>query len=94
MLKPLYDADNRPILHNLPPPRTCESCGTVVPIGHDAINVIIVVGSGGHPDIVPFQCLHEEHWACSPECWKKVAHACIDEHMHVLLQVHHKTVGL
>lgn len=73
----------------LPPPRTCEACGKVVSIGHDAINCIIVIGSPGHPDLLPFQCPAEEHWACCPNCWAKVAHACVDEHMReILRQIH------
>ena len=77
-------------MEKLPPPRVCEACGKVVPVGHDAINIIIVVGSPGHPDLAPFQCSAEEHWACSIVCWEKVAHACITEHMVELLKYKHK----
>lgn len=86
MLQPLSE-------QKLPPPRRCEACGTIVPVGHDAINCIIVIGSPGHPSLMPFQCPMEEHWACSPVCWKKVAIACIEEHMHQLLLSKHKEVG-
>ena len=92
MLQPLPAINEKGEL--LPPPRTCEACGKVVPIGHDAINIMIVVGSPGHPDLKPFQCPLEEHWACSRECWRKVAHACIDEHMHERLTTLHQEIGL
>lgn len=78
----------------LPPPRKCECCGKVVPIGHDAINVMLTVGSPGHPELSAFQCPFEEHWACSLECWSKVAHACIDEHVSKILYSMHKEKGL
>lgn len=78
----------------LPPPRTCEACGTIVVVGHDAINFIAVVGSPGHPSLTPLQCEQEEHWACSIACWAKVAHACIDEHMTAMLEARHREVGL
>jgi hypothetical protein len=77
----------------LPPPRTCEACGKVVAVGHDAINFIAVIGSPGHPDLMPFQCAYTEHWACSIECWKIVAHACIDEHILPLLQAAHNRIA-
>lgn len=91
MLKPLPSPQSQP-QENLPPPRTCEACGTVVP-GNDAINCIFVVGIAGHPDIPPFQCAHEEHFSCSIPCWQKVAHACIDEHIAVMLRVKHQELG-
>lgn len=91
ILKPLPNSKN---VNDTPPPRKCEACGTIVAVGHDAINVIIVVGSPGHPSLAPFQCGYEEHWACSIECWQKVAHACIDEHMRVMLQELHDKAGL
>lgn len=83
MLKPVSPDGKKSEV--LPQPRTCEACGTIVPVGHDAINIIIVVGSPGHPELPPFQCPNEEHWACCIDCWKKVAHACIDEHMTQVL---------
>jgi len=92
MLKPIPEDGARPVIH--PPARTCEACGKVVPVGHDAINVIIVVGSPGHPELPPFQCPHEEHWACSIDCWLKVAHACIDEHISQVLSFMRSSKGL
>lgn len=73
--------------------RTCESCGTQIE-SSQAINIIVVVGSPGHAELAPFQCEHDEHWACSLECWRKVAHACIDEHIAELLYQQHKAKGL
>lgn len=78
----------------LSPPRTCEACGRVVPIGHDAINFIAVIGSPGHPKLAPFQCGHVEHWACSIVCLQRVAHACIDEHIIEMLKIKHTEIGL
>lgn len=93
MLKPLsFQPQTQE--EKLPPPRTCEACGQVVAVGHDAINFIPVVGSPGHPSLAPLQCEHTEHWACSLACWKQVAHACIDEHMAELLKRHHQRIGL
>lgn len=76
------------------PPRTCESCGKVVQESPDAINVVISVGSPGHKDLQAFQCPEEQHWACSIECWSKVAHACLDEHILEILKIMHKQKGL
>ncbi len=70
------------------PIRTCEACGKVSP-GSESFNIMMQVGVAGHPSIAPFQCPHVEHWACSLDCWRKVAHACIDEHMHELLHYCH-----
>lgn len=69
----------------------CEACGKSGR-SHEMINVMIVIGSPGHPSLPAFQCSNTEHWACSPDCWKQVAHACIDEHMHVLLLHHRSTI--
>ena len=90
MLKPLGQSRTKaePIIM-----RTCEACGKQVDSSY-AINMIFVVGSPGHPELAPFQCEQEEHWACSLDCWKVVAHACIDEHMHVLLTQKHQEKGL
>jgi len=93
MLKPL-SFQSKQQEEKLPPPRTCEACGTIVAIGHFAINFIPVIGSPGHPSLVPMQCEQEEHWACSLACFAKVAHACIDEHMIELLKKKHQEVGL
>lgn len=81
------------------PPVICESCGKVVQSRDQAINIILVVGSPGHPDLPPFQCpgggdSYGDHWACSLECWRQVAHACIEEHMQELLKFHRAKVGL
>ncbi len=74
----------------------CESCGKKGP-SHLMINLMIGIGSPGHPSLAAMQCPgsgqienRPEHWACTPECWQKIAHACIDEHMHVLLQEAHQ----
>ena len=82
------------------PTLTCESCGKQE-LSHNMINLMIGVGSPGHPSITGFQCPgsgqyegRPEHWACSPECWIKVAHACIDEHMQELLKYHRGKAGL
>lgn len=73
------------------PDRVCECCKKTGP-SHRMINVIIVIGSPGHENLQPFQCSQEEHWACSIECWTKVAHACVDEHMSELLRGKHQTL--
>lgn len=75
---------------------SCEACGKQGPT-HLMINLAVCIGSPGHPMLPPFQCpgsqqTGPEHWACSPECWQKVAHACIDEHMLVLLQQAQATI--
>lgn len=83
----------------IPSPVTCEACGKTVDRRDYAINIMILVGSPGHPDLPAFQCVGGgdspgDHWACSPECWLKVAHACIDEHMHQILKFHRSKVGM
>jgi hypothetical protein len=100
MLKPLLAIPNRtqgnPDAYRtdiLGPQRECEACHKQVP-SEEAINVMILVGSPGHIGLAPFQCAHEEHWACSPECWLLVTHACIDEHMHEMLKYYRSTKGL
>lgn len=82
MLRPLQSEESISISEQR---RTCEACGRSG-LSPYMINVIMVVGSPGHPLLPPFQCSQEEHWACSTDCWLKVAHACIDEHMIVLLK--------
>ena len=71
------------LISRVPAPVVCESCGNVLKTRADAFNVMFVcqIGVPGHAAIPPFQCDSEEHWACSKECWQKVAHACIDQHM-------------
>ena len=85
------------LTHSLPPPRICQSCGKDIPVGDAGINVITsvthVIGSPGHPGIPPWQCPQEEHWACSPDCWAKVAHSCIDEHMVPIVREIHKRLN-
>lgn len=90
MLKPLGQSQPKPEPVIM---RTCEACGRQVDSSW-AINMIFVIGSPGHPELMPFQCEQEEHWACSRHCWNKVAHACIDEHMMILLQQKHIEKGL
>lgn len=80
MLKPLEVKTNSD--------RVCESCGKKNS-SDTSINCIIVIGSPGHKTLAPFQCDQEEHWACSIECWAKVSHSCIDEHMTELLRKKH-----
>lgn len=66
----------------LPPPEPmeiCESCGKSLPRSHALMSFIIVGGAK------PFQCPGGGHVACSIECWAKVSHACIDEHMVEIL---------
>lgn len=93
MLKPLRTQSTATVERGSDSPSVqCEACGLKLP-RHDAINIIICIGSPGHMDLPPFQCEHTEHWACSRECWLKVAHACIDEHMHELLKQSHEKVG-
>jgi len=69
----------------------CENCPKKGP-SHLMINVMVCIGSPGHPSLPAFQCSAVEHWACTPECWVKVAHACIDEHMLALLSHHRNTI--
>ncbi len=80
----------------VPPDTTCEACGTVKP-RDQMFNVIMQIGSPGHPEIPPFQCLGGEqslgeHWACSIDCYRTVAIACLDEHMIPFLQHLHTNV--
>ena len=100
MLKALPAAKTEPEYGTDSPTVNCESCGKSGP-SHLMINCIIFIGSPGHPSLPPFQCpgsqqieQRPEHWACTPECWLLVAHACIDEHMHELLKVTRQSVGL
>jgi hypothetical protein len=92
MLKPLafLNTNEKPIPDDLL--RTCECCSAEVP-GSQAINFMACIGVAGDPRINPFQCPHEEHWACSLECWAKVANACIEEHIGKVLAYHHNVLG-
>ena len=73
--------------------RICECCKKEVK-SSSAINIMIVVGSPGHADMLHFQCPNEEQWACSLECWTNVANACIEEHILEILKELHKQKGL
>lgn len=67
------------------PITVCEACGKQDK-RHLMINAVICIPAPGHHTLTGFGCTAGEHWACSPECWTKVGHACIDEHMVTLLQ--------
>lgn len=80
----------------LPPDTTCEACGNVLP-RDQMFNVIMQIGSPGHPDIPPFQCLGGEqslgeHWACSIACYRTCVMACLEEHMIPFLEYIHANV--
>ena len=94
LLKPIQDIAPQ-IAQNLSPPVQCEGCGKMIRTASEAMNVIhiIQVGSPGHASMPPFQCPNVQHWACSPECWRVVAHACIDEHMHPTLMNTHSILN-
>jgi hypothetical protein len=64
--------------------RTCENCGKSGESDR-MINIIITIGSPGHPSLMPFQCDKTEHWSCSIDCFEKVGHACISEDMKRML---------
>lgn len=102
ILAPIQGQEESVVYGSDSPTVKCDNpaCGKKGP-SHLMINLMLCVGSPGHPDLLPFQCPgggqidgRPEHWACSPECWKIIAHACIDEHMHTLLQTRRATVGL
>ena len=85
------------LTHRLPPPQVCQGCGKTIPTHDQGYNVISsvthVIGVSGHPGVPPWQCPQEEHWACSPECWAKVAHKCIDEHMLPIVKEIHGRIN-
>ena len=60
---------------------------------HDMIDFVANVLSPGHPKLTGIAC-PTQHWACSLECWIKVAHACIDEHLLEVLKFQRKNVGM
>lgn len=100
MLKPLPTKTEEIVQGSDSPTVQCESCGKSGP-SHLMINFMVAIGSPGHHTLNGFQCPgggqidnRPEHWACTPECWLVVAHACIDEHMHVLLKSVRQSVGL
>jgi hypothetical protein len=75
------------------PPTKCEVCGKDLPTMANAINLglTVFVGSPGHPALAAFQCpksQHQttEHWACSIECWRLMAFACIESDMIPLIR--------
>jgi hypothetical protein len=76
------------LLQNVSLPIVCENCGNVLSTRANAYNVMFTctIGSPGHPALPPFQCDSVEHWTCSTECWRNVAHACIDQHMSATLE--------
>lgn len=73
------------------PTVVCEACGAPG-LRHLMMNVMIGVGSPGHPSLAGFQCPETEHWACTLNCWRRVAHACLDEHVHEYLLALHATL--
>ena len=99
VLKPVHISNEEEIpVGSDSPLVTCDICGKTG-LSHRMINLIIFVGSPGHESLAPFQCPgskqidgRNEHWACSIECWKNLAHACVDEHVSVLLQEFHSLV--
>lgn len=67
----------------LPPPEPveiCEACGKSLPRSKTKTAIVIAGGDRA------FQCPAGGHVACSTECWTKVAHACVDEHMSDLVE--------
>lgn len=83
------------LVKDIAPGVTCEGCGAKLPTHADAMNVthVMQVGVPGHPAIPAFQCPMTEHWACSIECWTKIAHDCVDNHMIPLLQHAHERLN-
>jgi hypothetical protein len=99
MLKPVRKPGEEVEYGSDSPTLTCEKCGKQGP-SHLMINLMIGVGSPGHPSITGFQCPgsgqyqgRPEHWACSLDCWREIAHACIEEHVHELLKFYHSQVN-
>lgn len=83
-------------IHAKPPMTFCEACGIEKP-RDQMINVIMQIGSPGHGRMPPFQCLGGtqslgEHWACSIECYRVVAIACLDEHIIPFLEYIHENI--
>jgi hypothetical protein len=94
MRKEHLDIMHHLLTKDLPPSRTCVECGTILPVGDSALNVLHVgqIGSPGHGALEAFQC-PEEHWACSPDCWKSASIKCIENDMYPLLVKIHETLG-
>ena len=72
-----------PIGHDSPH-RSCENCGIIMK-SSDMINIMIAVGSPGHPSLTGFQCPFTEHWTCSTACWLTIAERCLKFHMFPML---------
>jgi hypothetical protein len=72
-------------------PVICENCGTVLATLTNGWNCWFNGGIGvpGSPDLAAFSCDSGQHWACSLDCWQKIAHACIDEHLAPTMQGAH-----
>lgn len=69
-----------------PPMQKCDCCGSEKRRDY-MIDVNIHIYCPGHPSLTGVSC--EQHWACSIDCWLKVAHACIDEHGKQILEFLH-----
>ena len=90
------------VLGEVSPPTTCEGCGKTIPTRANAMNTNNVsyvfnaqVGSPGHPALPVLQCPvadNAEHWACSPDCWHKVAVDCLTNHQKPILDHFHQTL--
>lgn len=82
------------ITKHVAPPVDCEICGHPMPTHADAMNIALAVQVGvpGHPAIAVIQCPMPEHWACSIDCWRKMADRCLDEHIIPLINVAHDRV--
>lgn len=64
-------------------PVACAICGRAQPIALSyAIKVLLVNAPN---DVPSFECPALAHWACTPEHATQAAHACLDEHIAVLL---------
>jgi hypothetical protein len=68
----------------------CDMCGTQKP-RHLMFDFVANVLCPGHPALTGIGC-PVQHWACSMECWVQVAHACIDEHVLMILKYNHDVV--
>lgn len=91
------------ILGEVSPPTKCEACGKDIPTRANAINTNNVsyvfngqIGSPGHPALPILQCPvadNSEHWACSPDCWHKVATDCLTNHQKPILDHFHEKLN-
>lgn len=82
-------------VHYVAPPVDCEICGHPMPSHADALNLAftVQVGVPGHPALTVIHCPMPEHWACSIECWRKMADNCLDNDIIPLLEHAHERVG-